>query len=197
MPRISAASIDAHVRQQTARIVAAAREVFRRQGYRQTDLGDIAAAVGLARNSLYRYFPNKDYILLACIEEDMAPYLEHMQSMADEIADPVQRVAAWLGAQFDIATGPAHATLAFMAEVREAGEALQQRIGELHRAPAALLEQTLCEIPACRHQAGLYAAMINAMVLSATRVALQEKPGSKRSAICIELQTAVHCLLQE
>ncbi len=195
MPRISAASIDAHVRQQTARIVAAARELFRNQGYRRTDMNDIAAAVGLARNSLYRYFSNKDYILLACIEEDMAPYLDTLRGLEQAFPDPLDRIDAWLTAQFDIATGPAHVTMEFMAEVREGSEELKRRIAELHTAPTVVLEAAVREMPEFRRNAELYAAMIGGMVLAATRVALQ---GNRKdyTAVHAELGSAVHGLLK-
>ncbi len=194
MPRIAAASIDAHVRQQTARIVAAARELFRSQGYRRTDMHDIAAAVGLARNSLYRYFSNKDYILLACIEEDMAPYLDTLRGLEQAFPDPLDRIDAWLTAQFDIATGPAHVTMEFMAEVREGSEELKRRIAELHTAPTVVLEAAVREMPEFRRNAELYAAMIGGMVLAATRVALQ---GNRKDypAVHAELRSAVHGLL--
>ena len=71
MPRIAAASIEEHVRRQNARITAAARRLFARDGFHGTDLAAIAQEVGLARNSLYRYYANKDELLLACISEDM------------------------------------------------------------------------------------------------------------------------------
>ncbi len=82
MPRIAAASIDEHVRIQNERIRVAARQLFSRQGFTATDMGQIASAMGLARNSLYRYYSNKDHILLACIREDMEPHLQQLESLA-------------------------------------------------------------------------------------------------------------------
>ena len=58
MPRIAAANIDEHVRIQNARLTVAAKRLFARQGFASTDMGQIAAAIGLARNSLYRYYPS-------------------------------------------------------------------------------------------------------------------------------------------
>jgi len=196
MPRIAAASIAAHVERQTTRITAAARRCFARNGYRQTDMSDIATAVGLARNSLYRYFPNKDHILLACIEEDMAPYLETLDTLAQQYPDPVARIDAWLTAQFELATGPLHVTLEFMAEVREGSEQLKSRIAELHTAPNRALAEALREIPARAAQVELYAAMISGMVLSATRTALAMNE-RERAAAHTELRAAVHCLLRQ
>ncbi len=194
MPRIAAASIDEHVRRQTLRITQAARTVFARQGYRQTDMADIASEVGLARNSLYRYFRNKDYILLACIEADMAPHLAALELLPAQIPEATARVAAWVEAQFDLATGPAHVTMEFMAEVRDGGADLQRRIGELHAAPNRVLQAALREMPARRRDARLYAAMIGNMVLAATREAIG-KDAVLQTEIKQELTRAVTCLL--
>ncbi len=111
MPRIAAASIEEHVRVQKARITAAARRQFARRGFHGTEIGDIAADVGLARNSLYRYFANKDELLVACIKDDMELHLQRLQQLAQDYADPVDRILAWVDLQFELATGPAHATM--------------------------------------------------------------------------------------
>lgn len=89
MPRIEAANIEEHVRRQTGRIRSAATQLFRDLGYRGTDMEDIAQAVGLARNSLYRYYPNKDHILLACVLRDMVPFVEELKNPG-----PLSRSAA-------------------------------------------------------------------------------------------------------
>jgi AcrR family transcriptional regulator len=46
------------------RIVEAAREVFRRDGIASTPLGDVAAIAGVARPHLYRYFGNREALVL-------------------------------------------------------------------------------------------------------------------------------------
>jgi len=194
MPRIEAASIDEHVRRQTSKITASARVIFARKGFRRTDMADIAAEVGLARNSLYRYFPNKDYILLACIEEDMAPHLEWLETLTDRFPDARERVLAWVDAQFDLATGPSHVTMEFMAEVNSGGAELTRRVSELHAAPNRALQHALAEFPEQSANAALHAAMIGNMVLAATREALG-KSKAEMTAIRRELTRVVASLL--
>jgi AcrR family transcriptional regulator len=46
------------------RIVEAAREAFRRDGIAATPLGDVAAIAGVARPHLYRYFANREALVL-------------------------------------------------------------------------------------------------------------------------------------
>lgn len=175
MPRINAASIDEHVRHQTQRITSAARRVFATRGFAAADLGSIAAEVGLARNSLYRYFANKDEILLACIQEDMEPHIANLAALADNFPDPVERIVALVNMQFDLATGPAHATLELMSEVREGSSALRKEIAQLHKTPNILLEKALTEMHGTGCDCGTQAAMVGGMLMAATARAVEDK----------------------
>ena len=198
MPRIAAASIEEHVRQQTERITAAARLLFAKNGFHATDLGDIAREVGLARNSLYRYYANKDKLLLACIQEDMAPYLQRLQLLIDEYPDPGERIMAWLWLQFELATGPTHATMELIAEVRESSKALKKQVAHLHTAPNIFLQQALQELrggkPDAGAQATIQATMIGGMVLAATGHALQLDAAAQNLVRC-ELESAVRAMV--
>ena len=49
-------------------IVRAAQELFLRLGYSNTSLDDIARAVGIKREGLYYYFPNRTQILIEIIK---------------------------------------------------------------------------------------------------------------------------------
>ena len=70
MPRITAGSVAEHVAQQERAVFDAAIALFTERGYSAVTLGDIAKEVGLARNSLYRYFPTKASILLRWYAEE-------------------------------------------------------------------------------------------------------------------------------
>ena len=193
MPRIEAASIEEHVRAQTARILAAASELFRERGYRQTDMDDIARSVGLARNSLYRYYRNKDFILLACVARDMGAYIEQMRSLGSLHPDPVERIGAWLDMQIDMATSPAHATLELIAEIRSDAPELRKQLIELHEAPGAVLEESLAEVlRGKRRDTGLIAALVRGMVEAAAGQAMRR---DNTAAVKRELRRAVERII--
>ena len=194
MPRINAASIDEHVRHQTQRITSAARRVFVARGFAAADLGSIAAEVGLARNSLYRYFANKDEILLACIREDMEPHIANLAALADNYPDPVERIVALVNMQFDLATGPAHATLELMGEVREGSSELRKEIAQLHQAPNILLEKALTEMHGLDRDSGTQAAMVGGMLMAATARAVYGKM-KNYEPVRAELLKAVRAVL--
>ncbi len=193
MPRIEAASIEEHVRAQTARILEAATGLFRAQGYRKTDMDDIARAVGLARNSLYRYYRNKDFILLACVERDMGAFVEQMRNLGTEFPDPVERLRAWLEMQIDIATSPAHATMELIAEIRTDAPELRKQLMSLHDAPGAVLEGSVGEIlRGRRRDAVLVTALIRGMVEAAAGHAMRRE---NKVAVKRELCRAVERIL--
>jgi AcrR family transcriptional regulator len=56
--------------QRRRKILQAARTVFARLGYTGTSVEDISAQAGIAKGTLYLYFPSKEQIYLAAIVED-------------------------------------------------------------------------------------------------------------------------------
>jgi len=174
MPRIEASSIDEHVRVQEERLLRAAIKLFREQGYSKTDMGSIAAAIGLARSSIYRYYPNKDYVLLACISQQMAPLMQQLEALRAAILEPKARIAAWLDLQLELATSDIHFGLEMIGEIRKADAGLRQRIAKLHEAPGLILGEALDQIYADRSRSNeLLRRMIMGMVNSSALFALE------------------------
>jgi AcrR family transcriptional regulator len=194
MPRIEAATIEEHVRLQTERVLDAASALFREQGFRGTDMSDIAAAIGLARNSLYRYYPNKEHILVACVQRDMGPFLTRIAALERAFADPRARIDAWIDMSIDIATSPAHATLELISEIQEASPELRQQIMLLHRSPNNVLENAVKGVlGGQRRDPTLLTAMIAGMVQSGAGQAIRR---NSQIAVKRELKSAVGRLLQ-
>lgn len=194
MPKIEAPTIQEHVRLQTERLLDAASQLFRKQGFHGTDMGDIAAAVGLARNSLYRYYPNKEHILVACVQRDMGPFLKRIQSLEASSPDPRQRIDAWIDMSIDIATSPAHATLELISEIQEASPELRQQILQLHQSPNGVLETAVrAVLGRQRRDPALLTAMIAGMVQSGAGQAMRR---GTQVAVKRELKSAVGRLLQ-
>lgn len=54
-----------------AKIEDAARTLFAERGYRNITIDDVAAAVGMARTTLYDYFKSKEEILYALVERNL------------------------------------------------------------------------------------------------------------------------------
>jgi len=168
VPRIEADSVAEHVRQQTERLLDVSSLLFKTKGYRATDMGVIAAEMGLARSSLYRYYPNKDHILLACISRDMAPLLDAFAALTEKYTEPKERVVAWLNLQVDSATSSDCESMVLMSESRYADSEFQTEIMALHQQPRRVLEQALVEFDHLTDsEAQLLAKMIAAMTHAA------------------------------
>lgn len=140
MPRINAANIAEHIRQQEESILRAAAHLFAEQGVAATDLGDIAKAVGLARSSLYRYFPDKDHILLRWFERELEPVIAQSEAIIDGPGSPDDRLVRWMDFQLDYIRNPEHDLAPTLtAELSAVSPEVQRAIGEGH----ARLYQTL------------------------------------------------------
>lgn len=53
-------------------ILAAARTLFAQKGFEAARMDEVAAAVGVTKPAVYRYFPGKDRLIEALLEEDLA-----------------------------------------------------------------------------------------------------------------------------
>jgi AcrR family transcriptional regulator len=98
MPRISAPTVREHVARQERAILDAAADLFATRGVADTDLADIARAVGLARSSLYRYFPDKDHILAAWLWRETQPLEAEVVRIERDELPPIARIDAWVDA---------------------------------------------------------------------------------------------------
>lgn len=72
-------------RRTRADIVAAAAEFIGREGYRNANMRDIAAAADVAYQTLYNYFPSKARLAVALLERDAEP----VEVLSDDEADVV------------------------------------------------------------------------------------------------------------
>lgn len=76
-------------------IVEAAIKTFAANGYHLTTMDAIAEAVGLSKGSLYRYFPSKQQLFLAILDEMAEPMFEAIEeetSKADSAAQKLEIV---------------------------------------------------------------------------------------------------------
>ncbi len=87
-------------------ILAAAKQLFLTDGYQQTTIRRIAAAVGVSSGALYLYFPDKDAILQGIAEDTFATLLSVLEAAGRDVTDPLTRLRGGMRAY--IAFGRAH-----------------------------------------------------------------------------------------
>jgi len=79
-------------RQRCGQILAVAARQFARRGYQNTDLDRVANELGVAKGTLYRYFPSKQKLFLATVDRGMVLLREYVRGKYENVADPIERL---------------------------------------------------------------------------------------------------------
>ncbi|MGL4553856.1 MAG: TetR/AcrR family transcriptional regulator [Gemmataceae bacterium] len=76
-------------------ILAHAGRAFASRGYPGTDMQAVADAAGVAKGTLYLYFPDgKEQLFLAAVDQGVLRMKDHVHAAADRVADPIARIEA-------------------------------------------------------------------------------------------------------
>ena len=73
-------------------ILDAAAVLFAREGYANVNMIDIAKACGVAKSSLYHYFPKKEDVLFEIMKEQLQSYLDATEAVVALPTPPEQRL---------------------------------------------------------------------------------------------------------
>jgi AcrR family transcriptional regulator len=134
VPRITADTVAEHIAQQEAAVIDAASRLFAERGVSQVSLATIASEVGLARNSLYRYFPDKGHILAAWFRAELAPLQDVSTAIAAEDRPAAERLDRWLRLHLEYLTAPEHQAMMTAAnEMSALTDAVRADIAAGHR----------------------------------------------------------------
>lgn len=179
MPRISAPSVAEHVAHQERAVFDAAIALFEQRGYAAVSLADIAAEVGLKRNSLYRYFPDKAHILLAWYRTELPRQVAESKRLLGGCEPPEERLRRWVEAQLDYARTPEHALVVAFAEV---SDQLQPddvaELGESHAQLLAPLTGVVAQAGVPAAEVSATVSLLGSMVLAASRVEESDGPNT-------------------
>lgn len=75
-------------------LLAAAAQLFARDGYHAVGINDISAEVGLSGPALYRHYPSKEALLIAVFDDAIVTHLEEALEMARKLHDPLEALTA-------------------------------------------------------------------------------------------------------
>lgn len=84
-----------------AAILDAASGVFALRGYRDTNLQNVADALGVAKGTLYLYYASKEELFLAAVDQGMVRLREHVRGTYKDVADPLDRLAVAIRAYLE------------------------------------------------------------------------------------------------
>jgi len=79
-----------------ARILAAAMDLFRRKGFEETTMREIAGEAGMATGAAYYYFDSKDAIVLAFYDQAQAEMVPRLEEALARTKDLKERLRALL-----------------------------------------------------------------------------------------------------
>ncbi len=90
------------------KILDAAVSVFAQNGYYSSKVSDIAREAGVADGTIYLYFKNKEDLLIQVFLDTMTVILERQEQVLAEIADPTDRLRAFITTHYElVASSPA------------------------------------------------------------------------------------------
>jgi AcrR family transcriptional regulator len=75
-----------------AQILAVGREVFAERGFHAAGTAEIAARAGCSEPTIYKYFPSKQALFAAVLEDATARTREHIEQIIGDADDPIQAI---------------------------------------------------------------------------------------------------------
>lgn len=81
-------------------ILAEATRAFAQNGFRATDVQVIADALGIGKGTIYRTFPTKQALFLACADRAMRRLQDSIHTASAHLTDPLERLKAAIAAYF-------------------------------------------------------------------------------------------------
>ncbi len=123
-------------------ILQTASDLFYRHGVKATGIDTIIKASGVAKMSLYKYFPSKEALVLAYLQKTGAALLRRLQQELAQAAEPRQQLLAVFGMFAGIANDPGFRGCPFINAVAEFGDQpnpAQQAADEFYRQLLELL----------------------------------------------------------
>lgn len=177
MPRIKADNIAEHIAQQRAAVLDAAIALFADRGYNEVGLGDIAAEVGLARNSLYRYFPDKTHLLVEWYREVVPRTITTWRSAIEGQDDPAERLQRWARSYLEWANTPEHRLVAPLTDSLDSlDEETRTEVGALHRSMMAVVAEVLSDAGIAEEEVGGTVDLLSGLVLGTARAEARNRP---------------------
>jgi AcrR family transcriptional regulator len=152
--------------------MAAATELFRTRGFRETSLGDIGAAAGVSGPAIYRYFKSKGELLSVLIEEAAVLWRETVDQVLNEELPPLVTLEHLIDAAVVLQLRNGNLRDVFVKEYRSLDDDARRRVARIERVRMAEWVHLLCEVrPGLSdEQARAAVTMVDGMLRSITSV---------------------------
>ena len=94
MPQLWAETVQAHRTEVRQAILNAVGELMLRRGLFGVTMSDVAAAAGIGRATLYKYFSDVEQVVIAWHDRQVAAHLAELAAIHEQGGDSVQRLRA-------------------------------------------------------------------------------------------------------
>jgi AcrR family transcriptional regulator len=144
MPRVRADDYEAKAQS----IMDSAAALFAKTGYPGAKMQDIAKACGATKSMLYHYFPTKDDLLFAMLEEHLERVLAGIEQVMAEGGSPKARFSAFVLVYTQKSAQARRRHVTAMNDVKYLPRSLQTPLLELERKVTNLVADLLRELNA-------------------------------------------------
>jgi AcrR family transcriptional regulator len=127
-------------------IMAAATELFRERGFRETSLADIGAAAGVSGPAIYRYFDSKGELLSVLIEEAAITWRGTVDDVLNADTPPPVTLERLIDAAIELQLRNGNLRDVFNKEYRSLGDDARRRVTRIERVRMAEWVHLLCEV---------------------------------------------------
>lgn len=147
MPRIDADSLAEHVDQRRSEIAVATAKLAVQHGFGSVTLGAVAKEIGLARNSLYRYVPDKRHLAVLWYDVVWSRWNESAAALDSGGDEPTAAVLKWLDLQFDSLIDPEiRALIDAVADIARTDDGLAELVARRHSTMSASIAAPLRDL---------------------------------------------------
>src|SRR5262245_30296963 len=99
MPVLGKTKKDVLLEFRTSEILEAARAVFADRGFNNATMDEIAVVAGVAKGTLYLYFPSKRDLFIAALRQGVVELNERARREIEAAATTAERVRAFMAAR--------------------------------------------------------------------------------------------------
>ncbi|MBE9376187.1 TetR/AcrR family transcriptional regulator [Saccharopolyspora sp. HNM0983] len=168
MPKIEADTVAEHRAHREQALLDAARGLLLTEGPAAVTPSKVAAAVGLARSSVYKYFASGPQLLARLVDDDFTAWSEEVDAAVRAAGDdPDARLHAYARSTLQLAAAGSHRVATALAGVT-LDDQLRARIGQLHTRLTDPLHTAL--VDRGEHDPDTVAALVQAAVDAAVRL---------------------------
>jgi len=169
-------------RLRVAAILAAGREVFREKGYDATTMTEIAVRSGTAIGSLYRFFPSKESLADALLQDYVLQMVEGLSRLTDQVSNTTPESIANSLVDLMLTLQEERSVALVLIDARSGSEDLRARYRKAMRQGVThILKKLAPHLPRARAEA--MATVVVHVLKAVARTTEEEDPATCRSVL--------------